>query len=154
MEIENELGELENGMRGIRNNDIDPLTQGDRIRSPGTSKDAKPAKDGYSSDTLKGDKDHKKKKDSKEEDNEEEGNVQKKKSFRDGRCGRLIALIIVIVISWLIVQAWAGCYDLFMKKVIKADSNRLIASVCIAIIFTVLVIWILCVFNIDDLFSC
>lgn len=153
MEIGDELDELENGLKDIKNGDADPLAQADRKRSPGTSKDAKPSKDGYSEDTLEQQKDKKKKNNGETEGLEDSDNKNKKQKYRNSRCGRLIALIIVIVISWLIVQVWSECYTLFMKKVIKADSNRLVASICIAIIFTVLVIWLLCACGLDDLMS-
>lgn|SRR5574338_406193 len=120
------------------------LARADRKRVSGTTDDSKPTDEATPQ--------------SKEAKGEGKGDVeddkQEKKHFSKSKGGRLIAIIIILVVSWLIVKIWSDIFDLFMKKVIKTDQNKLIANICIAIIFTVLIIWALIALGLDSWLSC
>jgi hypothetical protein len=76
---------------------------------------------------------------------------EQKQDFFHGRCGKLIALIAILVISWLLVQVWANVFTLFVKKVFKIDGERLVANAILALFFTILIIWAVYYLCVDDL---
>jgi len=66
---------------------------------------------------------------------------------------RLIAIIVIIVVSWLIVKIWAEIFELFLRRVLKIDSTKVVANVIVALFFTVIIIWLVYVSNIDDMLA-
>ena len=118
-----------------------PISKPDRKRVPDTVEEAKPIEEALpQSDVARGTATEQKEK--------------KKAHFSHSKQGRLIAIIVILVVSWLIVKIWSDVFDLFMKKVIKTDSTRLIANASIALIFTVLIIWFLIALGLDSWLSC
>lgn len=119
-----------------------PLSKPDRNRVEGTTNESKPIEEALpQSDNAKG-------------TTKEQKEEKAKAHFSHSKQGRLIAIIIILVVSWLIVKIWSDVFDLFMKKVVKTDANRLVANACIALIFTVLIIWLLIALNLDTWLSC
>jgi uncharacterized protein YqhQ len=82
---------------------------------------------------------------------EDESKHDKKETKKRSREKRLFAVIVIIVVSWLIVQIWAHVYDLFVRTVLKIPKKSFIPNLIVAIIVTVLIVWLVYAFDIDDM---
>jgi hypothetical protein len=66
---------------------------------------------------------------------------------------RLLAIVGIIVVSWLVVKIWADVFELFVRKVLKIDKDRFVANLVVAIGFTLVIVWLLYVASVDDMLS-
>lgn len=64
---------------------------------------------------------------------------------------RLLAIIAVLVVSWIIVKIWADVFDVFMRKVLKVPKKNFLLNLIVAIVVTLLIVWALFAFDVDDL---
>jgi hypothetical protein len=69
------------------------------------------------------------------------------------REGRLVVLVLVIVVAYIITKFWSDVVDTFNTKVLKIGPDRLVAKIVVAIFFTVILLWLLLYFGMDDQFS-
>lgn len=69
-----------------------------------------------------------------------------------GRTWRLVAVILVLCISWFLVQMWSSVFDKFIKKVLKINTNKFLPNLILAIVMTVILISILVISDVDDMF--
>jgi hypothetical protein len=78
------------------------------------------------------------------------GKPQQKQRSREAR---LLAIVGIIVVSWLVVKIWADVFDLFVHKVLKIERDRFVANLVVAIGFTLIIVWLLYIVSVDDMLS-
>jgi hypothetical protein len=66
---------------------------------------------------------------------------------------RLLSVVAIIVVSWLIVKIWADVFELFVRKVMRVPKGCFVKNLVVAVVFTVGILWLLYVTNIDDLLA-
>jgi threonine/homoserine/homoserine lactone efflux protein len=64
---------------------------------------------------------------------------------------RLLAVVAILVVSWLIVKVWADLFDVFVRKVLKIPKDSFVRNAIVAVIFTAAVVWILYATSLDDM---
>jgi hypothetical protein len=66
---------------------------------------------------------------------------------------RLLCIVAILVVSWLIVKVWADVFETFVRKVLGIDKDRFVANAIVAVIFTIVIVWLLYVTEVDDMLS-
>ena len=69
-----------------------------------------------------------------------------------GRVWRLIAVIVVLCVSWFLVTMWAGVFDIFIRRKLKISNKNFMANFILAVIMTIILIAVLIMTDVDDLF--
>jgi len=77
----------------------------------------------------------------------------KDKSQNRSRTWKLVAVILVIVISWFLVTVWADVFEIFLHRVLRIPKHKFFLNLCVAIAITLILVWFLLLCNIDDLVS-
>lgn len=73
------------------------------------------------------------------------------KAAKLGREKRLLAVVAIVVVSWLIVKVWADVFELFVRRVLKIKKTSFISNLIVAIFFTGGILWLLYILDIDDM---
>jgi len=73
------------------------------------------------------------------------------KAAKLGREKRLLAVVAIVVVSWLIVKVWADVFELFVRRVLKIKKNCFFSNLIVAVLFTGGILWVLYILDIDEM---